>query len=68
MTRNEIYKLLLNFAEGVQADTTTAQQVMGVGKAIQILDRNIRAVANTEQKEKYNKLCDKIEKEYILWS
>lgn len=68
MGRNEVYKLLLNFAEGIQADTTTAKQVMGVGKAIQILDRNIRAVANADQRKKYNRLCDKIEKEYIQWS
>lgn len=68
MGRNEVYKLLMNFAKGVKADTTVAEQVMGMGRAIKILDTNIRAVANAEQRAKYNKLCDKIEKEYVLWS
>ena len=60
MDRNEVYKLMLNFAEGVKADTTIAKQVMGVGKAIQILDREIRIVVDSEQRVKYNKLVEKI--------
>ena len=64
MDRNEVYKLLLNFAKGVKADTTTAEQVMGVGKAIQILDREIRIVIDEEQRVKYNKLVEKINRRY----
>lgn len=64
MDRNEVYKLMLNFAEGVKADTTIAKQVMGVGKAIQILDREIRIVVDSEQKVKYNKLVEKINRSY----
>jgi cell division protein ZapA (FtsZ GTPase activity inhibitor) len=62
MDRNEVYRLLLNFAKGVKADTTIAEQVMGVGKAIQILDREIRIVIDEEQKVKYNKLVEKIDR------
>ena len=64
MDRNEIYKLLLNYAKGVKADTTIAEQVMGVGKAIQILDREIRIVIDSEQRVKYNKLVEKINRSY----
>jgi len=64
MDRNEVYRLLLNFAEGVKADTTIAEQVMGVGKAIQILDREIRIVIDEEQRIKYNKLVEKINRSY----
>ena len=64
MDRNEIYKLLLNYAKGVKADTTIAEQVMGVGKAIQILDREIRIVIDSEQRVKYNKLEEKINRRY----
>lgn len=64
MDRNEVYKLMLNFAKGVKADTTIAEQVMGVGKAIQILDREIRIVVDSEQKVKYNKLVEKINRSY----
>jgi len=64
MDRNEVYKLMLNFAKGVKADTTIAEQVLGVGKAIQILDREIRIVVDSEQKVKYNKLVEKINRSY----
>ena len=60
MDRNEIYRLLMNFAKKVKADTTIAEQVMGVGKAIHILDREIRIVINSEQRNKYNNLVEKI--------
>ena len=60
MDRNEIYRLLMNFAKKVKADTTIAEQVMGVGKAIHILDREIRTVINSEQRNKYNNLVEKI--------
>ena len=60
MDRNEVYRLLMNFAKKVKADTTIAEQVMGVGKAIQILDREIRIVINSEQRNKYNNLVEKI--------
>jgi hypothetical protein len=60
MDRNEIYRLLMNFAKKVKADTTIAEQVMGVGKAIHILDREIRNVINSEQRNKYNNLVEKI--------
>lgn len=68
MSRNEVYKLMMNFAKGVKADTTIAEQVMGIGKAIQILDREIRIVIDEEQRVKYNKLVNKIEKEYMIWT
>jgi hypothetical protein len=64
MDRNEVYKLMMNFAKGVKADTTIAEQVMGVGKAIQILDREIRTVIDLEQRVKYNKLVEKINRSY----
>ena len=64
MKRNEVFNLLLNFAEGVEADTTTAQQVMGVGRAIRILDNNIREVITPQQKTKYEKLISKINEQY----
>jgi len=64
MNRNEVYKLMMNFAKGVNADTTIAEQVMGVGKAIQILDREIRKVIDLEQRVKYNKLVEKINRSY----
>lgn len=64
MDRNEVYKLMMNFAKGVKADTTIAEQVMGVGKAIQILDREIRNVIDLEQRVKYNKLVEKINRSY----
>jgi Holliday junction resolvase len=64
MDRNEVYKLLLNFAKGVKADTTIAEQVMGVGKAIHILDTEIRIVIDEEQRNKYNKLVEKINRRY----
>ena len=64
MKRNEVYNLLLNFAEGVKADTTAAQQVMGVGRAIRILDNNIREVITPQQKIKYDKLIGKINDQY----
>ncbi len=64
MKRNEVYNLLLNFAEGVKADTTAAQQVMGVGRAIRILDNNIREVITPQQKKKYDKLIGKINDQY----
>jgi len=64
MDRNEVYKLMLNFAKGVKADTTIAEQVLGVGKAIQILDREIRIVVDSEQRVKYNKLVEKINRSY----
>jgi hypothetical protein len=64
MDRNEVYKLMMNFAKGVKADTTIAEQVLGVGKAIQILDREIRIVVDSEQKVKYNKLVEKINRSY----
>jgi hypothetical protein len=60
MDRNEVYRLLMNFAKKVKADTTIAEQVMGVGKAIHILDREIRTVINSEQRNKYNNLVEKI--------
>lgn len=60
MDRNEVYRLLMNFAKKVKADTTIAEQVMGVGKAIHILDREIRTVINSEQRNKYNNLVQKI--------
>ena len=68
MRRNEVYNLLLNFAEGIEADTTTAKQVLGVGRAIRILDDNIQATARGEQRRKYKKLIKKINKEYVAWS
>ena len=64
MDRNEVYKLMMNFAKGVKADTTIAEQVLGVGKAIQILDREIRIVLDSEQRVKYNKLVEKINRSY----
>ena len=64
MDRNEVYKLMLNFAKRVKADTTIAEQVFGVGKAIQILDREIRIVLDSEQRVKYNKLVEKINRSY----
>jgi len=64
MDRNEVYKLMMNFAKGVKADTTIAEQVLGVGKAIQILDREIRIVVDSEQRVKYNKLVEKINRSY----
>tara|TARA_R100000234_G_C4993329_1_gene176629 strand:+ start:1278 stop:1493 length:216 start_codon:yes stop_codon:yes gene_type:complete len=64
MKRNEVYNLLLNFAEGVEADTTAAKQVMGVGRAIRILDNNIREVITPQQKTKYDKLITKINEQY----
>ena len=64
MKRNEVFNLLLNFAEGVEADTTAAQQVMGVGRAIRILDNNIREVITPQQKTKYEKLIAKINEQY----
>jgi len=64
MKRNEVYNLLLNFAKGVEADTTAAQQVMGVGRAIRILDNNIREVITPQQKTKYDKLITKINEQY----
>ena len=64
MKRNEVFNLLLNFAEGVEADTTAALQVMGVGRAIRILDNNIREVITPQQKIKYDKLIGKINDQY----
>ena len=64
MKRNEVFNLLLNFAEGVKADTTAAKQVMGVGRAIRILDNNIREVITPQQKIKYDKLIGKINDQY----
>jgi len=55
---------MMNFAKGVKADTTIAEQVLGVGKAIQILDREIRIVVDSEQRVKYNKLVEKINRSY----
>jgi len=68
MTRNEVYNLLMNFAEGIGADTSTAKQVLGVGKAIKILNDNIQATAQGEQRKKYERLIKKINEEYVVWS
>ena len=68
MGRNEVYNLLLNFAEGVEADTTAAKQVMGVGRAIRILDNNIREVITPAQQTKYEKLILKINDQYELFT
>ncbi len=68
MGRNEVYNLLLNFAEGVKADTTAAKQVMGVGRAIRILDNNIREVITPAQQTKYEKLISKINDQYELFT
>ena len=46
MNRNEVYNLLLNFAEGVEADTTAAQQVMGVGRAIDFVESKVIKTIN----------------------
>jgi hypothetical protein len=68
MDRNEVYNLLMNFAEGIGADTSIAKQVLGVGKAIKILNNNIQATAQGEQRRKYERLINKINEEYVAWN